>query len=147
MASRESDEYVATVNQYLYGKRPQCAIITVVAVGVATGAILIPFGLFEIGFSGPLGSSAFAIAFGVLPGVAGGICGWYRLGFPAVAGSGTAPGVVFYLVVAVGTALNVGSFGGGDSPLGSFTLVLTIPSVVAATVGFVITVTVARLYK
>ncbi|WP_436348871.1 hypothetical protein [Natronorubrum sp. FCH18a] len=136
---------MATIRQYLHGEHPQRAVVTVVAVGITTAAILVPFGLLERGVSGLVGTSAFAIAFGVLPGLAGGICGWYRLGFPAAAGSGVAPGVVFYLIVAVGAALDVGSFGGGDSPLGPFALLLTMPSFLMAIVGFTLAVVVAIL--
>lgn len=136
---------VATIRRNVDGEHPQHAFVTVVAVGVTTSLLLLPFGLFEIGFSGLLGTGAFAIAFGVVPGIAGGICGWYRLGFPAAVGSGVAPGVAFYIVVAVGAAVDVGSFGGGDSPLGPFALLLTTPSFLLAIAGFTLAVVVTRL--
>lgn len=134
---------MTTIRQYLGGEHPQRAVVAVVAVGSTAAVILVPFGLFERGVSGVVGRSAFAIVFGVLPGLAGGLCGWYRLGVPAAVGSGVAPGVVFYVLVAVGAALNVGSFGGGDSPLGPFALLLTLPSFLMATAGFTLAVTVA----
>lgn len=127
---------MAPIRRYLSGEHPRRAAATVVAVGLATAGILGPFGLLEIGISGQLGEIAFALAFGVLPGLAGVVCGWYRFGFPAALGSGVASGVAFYLVVTIGAALSVGSFGGGDSPLGPFALLLTAPSVASSTVGF-----------
>lgn len=138
---------VATIYQYLYGEHPQLGGMTVVGVVVTAAAILFPFGLLEIGFSGLVGTSVFMLVFSVLPGLAGGICGWYRLGFLAATGSGVAPSVAFYLVVIVGVALDIGSFGGGDSPLGAFTLVLAILSFVAAIAGFLLTVAVATLLE
>lgn len=134
---------MTTIRQYLGGEHPQRAVVAVVVVGSTAAVILVPFGLFERDVSGVVGRSAFAIVFGILPGLAGGLCGWYRLGVPAVVGSGVAPSVVFYLLVAVGAALNVGSFGGGDSPLGPFALLLTLPSLLMATAGFTLAVTVA----
>lgn len=134
---------VTTIRQYLHGEHPKRAVETVVAVGVITAIILAPFGLLERGVSGLVGTSAFLISFGVLPGIAGGICGWYRLGFPAAAGSGVAPGVVFYLVVAVGTALDVGGFSGGDSPLGLFALTVSIPSLLMAIISFTLVIAVS----
>ncbi|ELY73191.1 hypothetical protein C488_14175 [Natrinema pellirubrum DSM 15624] len=136
---------MATLRQHLYGEHPLRALVTVIAVGGTTALLLIPFGLLEIGVSGLIGTAVFAIALGVVPGVAGGICGRYRLGFPAAVGSGIAPGVAFYLVVAVGAALEVGSFGGGDSPLGPFALLLTTPSFLLATAGFTLTILVTIL--
>ena len=136
---------MATICQYLYGEYTRLGVVTVFGVAVTTAAILVPFGLLEIGFSGLIGTSVFILAFGLLPGLAGGICGWYRLGFPAAAGSGVAPGVAFYLVVVVGVTLNIGSFGAGDSPLVPFALRLTIPSFVAAVAGFILAVAMAIL--
>lgn len=136
---------MAPFRQYLYGKHPQRAVLTVVAVGITTAAILVPFGLLEYGVSGRLGTVAFALAFGALPGLAGGICGWYRFGLPAAVGSGIAPGGTFFIVVAVGTALDVGSFGGGDSPLGPFVLILILPGFLLATASFVFAVAVSIL--
>lgn len=136
---------MTTFQQYLYGEHPQRAVVTVVAVGSTAAVILVPFGLFERGVSGLVGTSAFATVFGVLPGLAGGICGWYKAGFPAAVASGVAPGVVFYLIVTVGAAFNIGSFGGGDSPLEPFAFLLTLPSFLMATAGFAFAVALAIL--
>lgn len=136
---------MTAIREYLYGEQPQRAVVAVIAVGSTAAVILAPFGLLEWGVSGVVGRSAFAIVFGVLPGLAGGLCGWYKVGFPAAVGSGIAPGAVFYLLVAVGAALNVGSFGGGDSPLGPFALLVTLPSFLMATAGFTLTVALAIL--
>lgn len=43
-----------------------------------------------------------------------------------------------YLLVAVGSVLDLGSVGGGDSPLGVVALALAIPGFVLATVSFVL---------
>lgn len=136
---------VATTRRYLLGEHPRLGALTVLAVGIATASLLVPFGLLEIGVSGPSGRLAFAVAFGVLPGVAGGICGWYRLGLPAAVGSGIAPGIAFLFVVAVGAALDLGSFGGGDSPLGPFVLTLTAPGFAFATAGFALAVAITAI--
>lgn len=137
---------MVSIRQSLYGEHPRIAVVLVLAVAITTAAVLIPFGALEIDISGLLGQLAFVVVFGVLPWLAGGICGWYRLGLPTAAASGLAPGISFYLVVAVGTALDVGSFGGGDSPLSPFTLVLTAPSLASAMMGFILT-TVAATAK
>ncbi|MFC4440305.1 MULTISPECIES: hypothetical protein [Natrialbaceae] len=42
---------MAAIRQYLYGKQPLRAVKTVVAVGVITAVILVPFGLLERGIS------------------------------------------------------------------------------------------------
>lgn len=131
---------MAELRQHLRGERPTAAVATVLGVGVATAAMLVPFGILAVGVSGRLGRGAFLVAFGILPGAAGWICGRYRLGAPAAVGSGVAPGAAFFLAVAVGSTLGVGSFGGGDSPLGRFALALTLPALAAATIGFVLAV-------
>lgn len=127
--------------------RPRLALGVVAAVGAATAAVLVPFGLLRIGVSGLVGRLAFLVVFGVVPALAGGICGRYRLGVPAAAASGVAPGVAFFLVVAVGAALEVGTFGGGDSPLGPFALALTAPSVALALLGFGLAVAIRTLLE
>lgn len=45
---------------------------------------------------------------------------------------------MLYLLVAVGSVLDLGSVGGGDSPLGVVALALAIPGFVLATVSFVL---------
>lgn len=126
------------LRQHLRGERPTAAVATVLGVGVAAAAVLAPFGILAVGVAGRLGTGAFLLAFGVIPGAAGWICGRYRLGAPAAVASGVATGVAFFLLVAVGSALGTGSFGGGDSPLGRFALALTVPGLAAATSGFVL---------
>ena len=137
---------VTDIRQRLVGEHPSLALGTVVAVGGATAALLVPFGLLEVGMSGVIGTSAVALAFGGVPFVAGGLSGWCRLGVLTAVGSGIAPGGTFYLVVAIGAALGIGSFGGGDSPLGPFALTVTIPSLGAAAVGFILPVVARRVH-
>lgn len=129
---------MGAVRRTLWGEHPRFAVATVIAAGATTAIVLAPFGVLELGVSGAVGTGAFAIAFVVIPGLAGGACGWYRLGVPAVAGSGLAPGVAFVLLVSIGAILDVGSFGGGDSPLLPFAITLMVPSVAAASLGFVL---------
>lgn len=124
---------------YLYGERPRLAGIVAVAVGITTGFLLVPLGLFEISVSGLPAAVVFTIGFGALPVLAGVVCGWFRLGVLAAAASGIAPAVAFYLVVVVGATLGIGTFGGGDSPLAPFALLLGSPGFVLATVGFALT--------
>lgn len=136
---------MATIRERLAVERPILALAMVLAVFVLTTAILVPFGLLDVGLSGSLGESVFALVFVVVPGLAGTLCGWNRLGVPAAAGCGLAPGVAFFLVVTVGAALAVGSFGGGDSPAGPLALVLTAPGLLAAGLGFALAITARRI--
>ncbi len=60
---------------------------------------------------------------------------------------GERPGVAFYTVVALGTSFDVGTFGGGNSPLVPFTFLLVSGSFVWATAGFALAVSVALLSR
>ncbi|SFB94598.1 hypothetical protein SAMN05444422_103183 [Halobiforma haloterrestris] len=122
--------------RYLASERPRLSLAVVAAVGATTAAVLVPLGLLGIGTSGRPGIVGFRVAFGLVPAVAGAICGLYRLGLPTAVACGLAPGGTFSLVVVVGTALEVGTFGGGDAPLGPLSVALTAPSFVLALVGF-----------
>lgn len=136
---------MTTGRRYFSGEFPPRNILPVVTVGLITAAIFVSIGVLEMGFSGFVGTIVFWVIFGLLPGIAGWVCGWYQLGFPAAAGSGVAPGVAFFVVGGIGATLNVGSFGGGDSPLGPLALVLTAPGILAATIGFVLAVVIATV--
>lgn len=133
------------LRQTLTGTNPRGAVAVVVAVGLATAALLGPFGVFSIPVAGVPAGGALAVGFGLLPALAGGVCGYYRLGMVGAVGSGIAPGAAFVLFVAVGTALEIGSIGGGDAPLVRFGLLLATPGVVLAIIGFGLGVTASRV--
>ncbi|APW99239.1 hypothetical protein CHINAEXTREME_16320 [Halobiforma lacisalsi AJ5] len=136
---------MVTLRRHLTTERPRLALAVVAAVGATTTTVLVPLGLLGIGTSGRPGIVGFRVAFGLIPAVAGAICGLYRLGLPAAVACGLAPGGTFYLVVVVGAALEVGTVGGGDAPLGPLSVVLTAPSFVLALVGFVAGLAVAAV--
>ena len=121
---------------HLTGSDPGLAVAVVVAVAVVAAAVLLPLGLLEVPVSGAAGRAAFVGAFWLLPGVAGVVCWTRRLGYPAAAAAGVAPGVAFLVVVTAGSALGVGSFGGGDSPLVPFSLFLGSVGFLWATGGY-----------
>lgn len=117
---------------------PTLAVMLVAAVVLGVAALLAPLGLFRMEASGIPGQGAFFLAFGILPLVGGVLAARDELGLLTALGAGLAPGIAFAGLVGIGSSLDIGSFGGGDSPLIPFTLVLTVPSVVLATVGFVL---------
>ena len=129
---------MAPIRRYLFGEHLRGAVVAVAATGIAAAVTLAPFGIFRLDVDGRLGIGAFVVVFGLLPGIGGFISARRRFGILAAIGCGIAPGVAFVVVVAVGAALNVGSFGGGDSPLGSFALTLVLPSLVMALIGFLL---------
>lgn len=136
---------MAALRSYLRGEEPRLAVVAVLTTAVAAAIPLFSLGVFGIGVSGTVGEAAFAVVFVVVPTVAGCLCGWRRLGYPAAAASGLAPGGAFYVVVAVGAALGIGTFGGGDSPLFPFSLMVGSVGFLLATVGFGVGVAVAVL--
>ena len=118
---------------YAFGTRPRDATALVAAVAILETVVLVLLGIVGTGAAGGAG---LGLVFGVVPGVAGAVCGRARLGYPAAVAVGLVPGVAFYVVVAVGAALDVGGFGGGDSPLLPFAAVLGSAGLVWATAGF-----------
>ncbi len=115
---------------------PALAGMLVAAVVLGVAALLAPLGLFRVAASGIPGRGAFFLAFGILPVVAGVLAARHALGLLTALGAGLAPGIGFAGLVVIGSSLGIGSFGGGDSPLVPFALVLTLPAVVLATAAF-----------
>ena len=125
-----------TLAAYATGERPRAATGVVVAVAVVATVSLAALGAIEAAFGNAPSGAVFVFVFGPLPVAAGAVCGWFRLGFPAAAVSGVSTGVTFYAVVAVGAAVDVGGFGGGDTPLAAFSVVMASTGLVWATGGF-----------
>ncbi|CAI50145.1 uncharacterized protein NP_4108A [Natronomonas pharaonis DSM 2160] len=126
-----------TLAAYATGERPRAATGVVVAVAAVAAVSLAALGAMEAAFGDAPSGAVFMFVVGPLPVAAGAVCGWFRLGFPAAAVSGVSTGVAFYVVVAVGAAVDVGGFGGGDTPLAAFSMVLASTGLVWATGGFV----------
>ncbi|SDR30827.1 hypothetical protein [Natronobacterium texcoconense] len=126
------------VRTYVTGEDAELAVLVVglISVGVTVSLGLIP--LLGLGDSGQ--SLLETIAFGVLPGIGGLICGWYSLGAIAAIGVGIAPGFVMYLYqVVLGT--------NGDLSRIGFSLMLTSVSLPIALVGFAAGIGAALLFR
>ena len=104
------------IRPYVYGERPLDAAPVAVSVALVSAVTFAALGSVGVSVDTSPGEVVFLAVFSILPIAAGAICGYRSFGFPAATVCGVIPAVTFYVVVTVGTALGVGSFGGGDSP-------------------------------
>ncbi len=121
---------------YVYGERPRRG--AVVAAAAAVLAALSVGGAGLLGVTGTPVVFIFAATYGLLPAIAGGICGWGRMGYPAAAVAGVATGVAFFVVVTLGGAFEAGIFTGEDDPLLAFSIALAMMGFVWSTAGFAV---------
>lgn len=123
---------------YVVGQNGKPAVLVVALTGVGVALSLGLMELFGLGHSGQ--SLLESVAFGVLPGLAAVICGWYRLGALAAGGVGLAPGAVV-------SVHQLATETSGHLSVWAFPFMLTTVTVPIALAGFGVGIAAAILFK